>query len=93
MMHPQLKIKLFKYFTPEIEIDDNDLHILTIELLPNKCFNFLIWEKVVKEGIDSMVEFFTNWVTSVAPNLIDYTRRGVKDTAYYSSVISPRYKL
>ena len=71
-------------------LGDNSAHIPTIDPLPTKVFTSLIWGQVGRDRTNCTIEFTANWVNSIKDQLMQYTRRGYKAMAYYSSAVDPR---
>ena len=90
MLHPKSNIKLKKDMPLDMGLDDTSVHIPTIDPLPSKFFNALIWGQVGRSGIDFVVEFTCHWDASITTPLIDYTSHGCKAMAYCSSAIDAR---
>ena len=93
MLHPESNIKSIKDMPLDMGLDDTSVHIPTIDPLPSKFFNALIWGQVGRPGIDFVVEYTCHWDASVTAPLIDYTGHGCKAMAYCSSAIDARDKV
>ena len=87
MLHPKSHIKLIKDMPLDMGLDDTSVHIPTIDPLPSKFFNALIWGQVGQPGIDFVVEYTCHWDVSITPPLVDYTGHSCKAMAYCSSAV------
>lgn len=90
MLHPDSSINCIKDFTPDIGIDDCNVHIPTIDPLPSKCFTALIWGQVGWCGVDFVVDFTSKRRRSITVPLVEYTRHGCKTMGYCSSAADTR---
>ena len=77
----------------DMGLDDTNIRILTIDPLPSKFCNALIWGQVGRAGIDFVVEYTCSWAKSATSTLIDYIGHGYKEISYCSSAIDAHDKI
>ena len=60
----------------DMGLDDTNIRILTIDPLPSKFCNALIWGQVGRAGIDFLVKYTCSWYKLVTAIFIDYIGHG-----------------
>ena len=70
MLHPDSTVATLLQYQSDMGLDDSSVHIPNIDPLFTKFFTSLIWGHIGRDGIDVRVEFTSNWVDSVSPNVV-----------------------
>ena len=90
MLHPQFLLISSASFTEDMGIYDSSFKLSVIDPLPSKFFTDIVWGNVDRRGINVNIEFTTNWVNYVKPNVISYATKRCQILGYCSSAMDAK---
>jgi len=61
-----------------------------IDPLPSKFFTRIVWGNVGHQGIKVNIEFTTDWVNSVKPNVVSYANKRCRVLGYCLSTMDAK---
>ena len=87
VLHPQSPFSSSDSFTADMGVNDPSFKLPLIDPLPSKFFTGIVWGNVIRQGINTNIEFTTDWVNSVKSNVVSYANKRCWVLGYYLSAM------